>query len=65
MTKMHGHPLVLVAPGPRRIRAAMRDPVGHDVDQLLAVRLLVTPRDPAHVQAFVRSQALPPEITFS
>ena len=59
MAEVHGDPVVLVAPGSRRIRAAMRDPVGHDVDQLLAVGLLVTPRDPAHVQAFVRSEPCP------
>ncbi len=61
MTEVHDHPVVLVAPDPGRIGAAMRDPVGHDVDQLLAVGLLITTRDSAHVQAFVRLRALPRE----
>ena len=43
-------PVVLVAVDPGRVRAAVRDPVGHDVGQLLAVRLLVAAGDSAHVR---------------
>ena len=41
---------LLVAPGAGGVRAAVRDPVGHDVDQLLAVGLLVAPGDAAHLR---------------
>jgi hypothetical protein len=29
----------------------MGDPVGHDVDELLPVGLLIAPRDPAHLSS--------------
>src|SRR5262249_18261299 len=48
VAKLHRHSVVFVAPGPGRVRTAVRDPVGHDVYQLLAVSLLVTSRDTAH-----------------
>src|SRR5262245_52038059 len=38
-----------MAPGAARIGPAMSDPVGHDVDQLLAIGLLVTPGYSAHI----------------
>jgi hypothetical protein len=31
MTELHDHSVILVAPDPGRIGAAMHDPVGHDV----------------------------------
>ena len=40
--------LVLVAPDRARVRAPVRDPLGHDVGQLVAVGLLVAPGDTAH-----------------
>ena len=49
VAELHGHPAVLVTPRPRRVRTAVGDPVGHDVDELVAVGLLVAPCDPAHV----------------
>ena len=47
---MDRDPLVLVAPDRARIRAPVRDPLGHDVGQLVAVGLLVAPGDTAHGQ---------------
>ena len=58
VAELHRHAVVLVAPGPGRVRAAMRDPVAHDVHELLAVGLLVAPRDPAHLS--LRSVREPP-----
>ena len=43
-------PVVLVTPDPGRVRTAVRDPVGHDVGELLPVGLLVAACDPAHVR---------------
>ena len=57
VAELDGDPVVLVAPQPGRVRAAVRDPVGHDVDELVAVGLLVAPCDTAHVSSRLRSVA--------
>ena len=48
VAEVYRHSAVFVFPGPGRVRPAVGDPVGHDVHELLAVGLLVTPRYPAH-----------------
>src|SRR5262249_47321346 len=48
LAKLYRHAVVLVVPGPGRVRPAVGDPVGHDVHELLAAGLLVTPCDTAH-----------------
>ena len=42
-------PVVLVAPDASRVRAAVRDPLAHDVHELVTVGLLVAARDSAHI----------------
>ena len=51
VAQLHGHPVILVTPRPRRVWAAVGDPVGHDVDKLVAIGLLVAPCDTAHVSS--------------
>jgi hypothetical protein len=48
--ELGGHPVVLVVPAACGVRSAVSDPLRHDVNQLGAIRLLVTPRDPTHGQ---------------
>ena len=50
--------VVLVGPDAAGVRAAVRDPVGHDVGELASVRLLVAACDAAHIQALVRRPGL-------
>ena len=49
VTELDCDPVVFVVPPPGCVRAAVRDPVGHDVHQLVAVGLLVAPSNSAHV----------------
>ena len=58
MAELDRDPVVLVTPDPGRVRTAVRDPVGHDVGELLPVGLLVAACDPAHVRLRVRLRAL-------
>src|SRR6185437_15182003 len=48
MTELNGHLVVFVRPDAARVRTSVRDPAGHDVDQLFSVDLLVAASDSAH-----------------
>ena len=50
VAEVDGRALVLVAPDRARVRTPVRDPLGHDVGQLVAVGLLVAPGDTAHAR---------------
>ncbi len=38
MAELYRDPVVFMAPGPVHVRTAIGKPVGHDVDELVAVR---------------------------
>jgi hypothetical protein len=48
VAEVDGDPVVLVGPDAAGVRAAVGDPVGHDLGEPVTVRLLVAARDPAH-----------------
>ena len=50
VAEVDGGALVLVAPERARVRTPVRDPLGHDVGQLVPVGLLVAPGDTAHAR---------------